>query len=173
MPLIYDLNVDFQDRACGRSWPALLRLWPFWLALFSLEAILWLLLSQRFGQPCAPVALAVGLTFGVGTQTATGGGWRAALLALLLTAATIICVLYAQAALHVARVLGMAPLTALANTGYAFARDVLAGLLSPASGLWLAAGLLLASLVGGGGLWRVFAALAAGKGRPSREPGPE
>ncbi len=170
--MIYELNVEFQGRAPGRNWPGLLRLWPFWLVLLLLEAILWLLLSLRFGSPCAPVALAVGLTFGVGTQTVTGGGWRSALLALLLTAATVVLVLYAQAAFHVARVLGMAPLTALAETGYAFARDVLAGLLSPAHGLWLAAGLLLAPLVGSGGLWRALAVFApSGRGRSSREYG--
>lgn len=171
--MIYELNVESQGRAPGRSWHGLLRLWPFWLVLLLLEAILWLLLSLRFGSPCALVAVAVGLTFGVGAHTVSGGGWRAALLALLLTMATILLVLYAQAAFHIARVLGMAPLTALAETGYAFARDVLVGLLAPADGLWLAAGLLLAPLVASGGLWRGLAAVAAaGSGKRSGEPGP-
>lgn len=157
--------MEYQGRAPGRDGPGLLRLWPFWLVLLLLEAILWLLLSLRFGPPCAPVALAVGLTFGVATHTVSGGGWRAAVLALLLTAATILLVLYAQAAFHVARVLGMAPLAALAGTGYAFARDVLAGLLDAADGLWLAAGVLLAPLLGAGGLWRRLAG-----GRPAVRP---
>lgn len=142
----------FQHSAAGRDIgiPALLRLWPFWLVLLAFESVLWLLLAVRFGQPCAPVALAVGLTFGVGAQMVGARGLRGALWAAVLTAVTVSFVLYAWASLHVARVFGLDPWSALKRTGSDFAFDVLTGLLTRGDWLFVAAGLLLALIVGHG-----------------------
>ena len=46
-------------------------------------------LALRFGQPCAPVALAVGLTFGVGVQMVGARGLRGALIASIVVFARI------------------------------------------------------------------------------------
>ncbi len=142
----------FQHSAAGRGIgiPALARLWPFWLVLLAFETVLWLLLAVRFAQPCAPVALAVGLTFGVGVQMVGARGLRAAGWALALTASTAGLVLYAWAALHVARVFGLDPWSGLARTGVDFALDVLPGLLSRGDWLFIAMGLALAVVVGHG-----------------------
>jgi hypothetical protein len=131
--------------------PAMPRVWPFWLLLVLFEASLWLLLSSKFGQPSAVVALAVGLAMGVAVQMAGLHRWRGALWALGLTVVTVALALYGQAALHVARVLGLSPLEALAGTGMAFARLVLEGLLT-ASDWWLIGGGIALAILFGYGL---------------------
>lgn len=123
-------------------------LWPLWLVLIVFEATLWLLLAQKFRQPCAPVALAAGLTLGVAVQLFGGRGLRGAVWALGMTAITIALVLYAQAALHVARVLGLPPLPALADVGIDFALAIVPGLLQPSDWWWIASGGALAALFG-------------------------
>lgn len=142
----------FQHSGAGRDigLPALLRLWPFWLVLLAFETILWLLLALRFGQPCAPVALAVGLTFGVGTQMVGGRGLRGALWASGLTATAVALVLYAWASLHVGRVFGLDPWSAFRRTGADFAFDVLTGLLTRGDWLFIVAGIVTALLAGCG-----------------------
>lgn len=139
-----------QTGAAGIAAPRtpLLRLWPFWLVLVVFEATLWLLLAMKFRQPCAVVALAVGLAMGVAIQISGGRGLRGAAWALALTLLTYALALYAQAALHVARVLGLDPLSALAGTGMEFARAVLPGLLSTSDLSLLLGGLVLALLFG-------------------------
>jgi hypothetical protein len=128
----------------------LLPLWPMWLTLVVFETALWLLLALRFRQPCAVIALAVGLTFGTAVAFTGNRGPRAALAALLLTALTIALVLYAQASLHIARVLHLPPLQALIDTGPAFAHAVLDGLLGSGDRWLLVAGLVLAIATGFG-----------------------
>ena len=130
--------------------PSLLRLWPFWLVLVLFEAALWLLLSLKFRQPCAVVALAAGLTLGVAVQMAGARQLRGALWALALMLLTAGLALYGQAAFHVARVLSLSPLRSLAETGSGFAQLVLDGLLSPLDWWLVAAGLLLAAISGFG-----------------------
>jgi hypothetical protein len=125
-----------------------LRLWPFWLLLVVFEAVLWLLLALKFRQPCAPVALAAGLTLGLAVQIGGGRGLRGAALGLALILATSALALYGQAALHVARVLGLDPLAALASTGPGFAWAVLDGLLEPLDRWLIAAGIVLATALG-------------------------
>lgn len=142
----------FQHSAAGRGIgiPALARLWPFWLILLAFETVLWLLLAVRFGQPCTPVALAVGLTFGVSVQVVGARGLRGAFWAALLTAITVALVLYAWASLHVGRVFGLDPWSALARTGTDFAFDVLRGLLNRGDWLFAATGIVTALLIGHG-----------------------
>lgn len=127
---------------------SLLSFWPVWLVLIVFEAVLWLLLAQKFRQPCAPVALAAGLTLGVAVQMFGGRGLRGAAWAVTMTVITIGLVLYAQAALHIARVLGLPPLQALADVGLDFARMVLPGLLRSSDWLWIGAGVILAAIFG-------------------------
>jgi hypothetical protein len=134
-------------REAGLPQPTL-RLWPFWLVLVVFEAVLWLLLALKFRQPCAPVALAAGLTLGLAVQIGGGRGLRGAGLGLMLILATTGLALYGQAALHVARVLGLDPLAALAGTGPGFAWAVLAGLLEPLDWWLIAAGIVLATALG-------------------------
>lgn len=129
---------------------SLFRLWPFWVVLVLFEALLWLLLSLRFRQPCALVALAAGLTFGVAVQVAGGCRLRGGLWALGLMGLTAVLALYGQAAFHIARVLHLSPLRTLADTGSGFARLVLEGLLSSRDWWLVAAGLGLALLTGWG-----------------------
>lgn len=125
-------------------------LWPFWVLLVAFEAALWLLMTLKFRQPCAPVALAAGLTLGVAVSTFGGRGLRGLLWATGLTAVVIGLVLYGMAAFHVARVLGLAPLESLAGTGIGFARLVLAGLLERSDLAMIGAGLALAAVFGHG-----------------------
>lgn len=140
----------FQHSEPGRvvRGESLLPLWPVWLVLIVFEATLWLLLAQKFRQPCTPVALAAGLTLGVAVQLFGGRGLRGAVWAVAMTLLTITLVLYAQAALHIARVLGLPPLQALADVGVDFAVLVLPGLLRTVDWIWIGAGLGLAAVFG-------------------------
>lgn len=140
----------FQQHAGGREGRShsLLRLWPFWLVLVVFETALWLLLALKFRQPCAPVAVAAGLTLGVAVQMGGGRGLRGLVVALALTALTIGLVLYGLASFHVARVLGLPPLGALASTGPDFALAVLDGLLQPPDWWFVAAGFVFAAVFG-------------------------
>lgn len=157
--------VIFQHSGSERNaGPAsLASLWPFWLLLVAFEAALWLLMALKFRQPCAPVALAAGLTLGVAVSTFGGRGLRGLLWATGLTVAVIGLALYGLAAFHVARVLGLPPLESLAGTGIGFARLVLAGLLERSDLAMIAAGLALAALFGHG--------VRTGRARPPPPPG--
>lgn len=130
--------------------PSLGRALPFWLVLVVFETALWLLLALKFRQPCAPVALAAGLALGLAVQMGGLRGLGGAAVATVLTAVTSALVLYAQAAFHAARVLGLRPLHALTDTGVGFARTLLEGLLSPADWRFIAGGLVLAACFGFG-----------------------
>ncbi len=123
---------------------------PFWLILMVFEAVLWLLLSLKFRQPCAPVALAAGLTLGLAVPMAGHRGVRGASIAVMLATLTTGAVLYAQAAFHASRVLGLPPLDALADTGVDFALAILPGLLATADRWFLVGGLVLAAIFGSG-----------------------
>lgn len=125
-------------------------LWPFWTLLVAFEAALWLLMALKFREPCAPVALAAGLTLGVAVASFGGRGLRGLLWATGLTALVVALALYGLAAFHVARVLGLAPLESLAGTGIGFARLVLAGLLARDDLAMIAGGLALAAAFGHG-----------------------
>jgi hypothetical protein len=114
------------------------------------EAALWLLLALKFRQPCAPVALAAGLTLGLAVPMAGRRGWAGALIGVGLAALTSTLVLYAQAAFHASRVLGLPPLNALAGTGTDFALAILDGLMGPADKWFIGAGLVLAAVFGSG-----------------------
>lgn len=129
---------------------SLLRLWPFWLVLVLFEAALWLLLSLKFRQPCAVVALAAGLTLGVAIQMGGGRRLRGAFWAVGLTLLTVGLALYGQASFHVARVLGLPPLRSLADTGTGFAQLVLEGLLSRSDWWLVLTGFVLAAVMGYG-----------------------
>lgn len=129
---------------------SLASLWPFWLLLVVFEAALWLLMALKFRQPCAPVALAAGLTLGVAVSSFGGRGLRGAAWALTLTGLVVALALYGLAAFHVARVLGQPVLAALAGTGVGFALAVLDGLLAAGDWLYLAGGLVLAAVFGHG-----------------------
>lgn len=144
--------VIFQHSGSERNaGPAsLASLWPFWLLLVVFESALWLLMALKFRQPCAPVALAAGLTLGVAVSTFGGRGLRGLLWAAGLTVVVIGVVLYGLAAFHVARVLGQPVLVALAGTGVGFALAVLDGLLAAGDWLYLAGGLVLAAAFGHG-----------------------
>lgn len=128
------------------AWHAL----PFWLVLMAFEAALWLLLALKFRQPCAPVALAAGLTLGLAVPMGGLRGLAGSLIAVLLATVTSALVLYAQAAFHASRVLGLPPLDALTGTGADFALAILAGLLSTADLWFIAGGLMLAAVFGSG-----------------------
>lgn len=142
----------FQHSAPAREAqrPAIASVLPFWTVLVVFEAMLWLLLALKFRQTATVTALAAGLTLGVAVQMARVGGLRGAAAALGLTALTCALVLYAQAAFHIARVLALSPLDALASTGPSFALAVLEGLLSPVDGWLIGAGLALAAVFGYG-----------------------
>ena len=128
------------------AWHAL----PFWLVLMVFEAALWLLLAIKFRQPCAPVALAAGLTLGLAVPMAGRRGWSGAVLGVMLAASTTAAVLYAQAAFHASRVLGLSPLDGLIDTGAAFALAIIEGLLSDADWWFIGGGLALAAVFGAG-----------------------
>ncbi len=128
----------------------MLRLWPFWLVIVLFEASLWLLLSLKFRQPCAVVALAAGLTLGVAIQMGGGRRLLGAFCAVGLMLLTVGLALYGQAAFHVARVLGLSPLQSLAETGTEFAQLVLEGLLSRSDWWLILAGFVLAAVMGYG-----------------------
>jgi hypothetical protein len=144
--------VIFQHSKGGRedrkppAWHAL----PFWLVLMIFESALWLLLAFKFRQPCAPVALAAGLTLGLAVPMAGVRGLAGSAIAVLLAAATSALVLYAQAAFHASRVLGLPPLDALTGTGADFALAILDGLLTPVDLWFIGGGLLLAAVFGFG-----------------------
>lgn len=138
------------------SEPALARALPFWLVLIVFEAALWLLLALKFRQPCAPVALAVGLVMGLAMRIGGLRGPAGAFGALLLATLTCAVVLYGIAAFHAARVLGMPPLEALAGTGIGFAWMLLDGLLIQSDWWFIAGGLALAATLGYGSLMRTF-----------------
>lgn len=148
--MIFQHSTVNQEGGAPSPWRAL----PFWLVLLVFEAALWLLLAMKFRQPCAPVALATGLTFGLAVRMGGLRGMGGASVALLLTAVTSALVLYALAAFHAARVLGLQPLRALADTGVDFARTLLEGLLSPIDWWFIAGGVALAAAFGFGGFRR-------------------
>lgn len=128
------------------TWHAL----PFWLVLVAFEMALWLLLALKFRQVCAPVALAAGLTLGLAVPMGGRRGVPGAVIAVLLTALATGLVLYAQAAFHASRVLGLSPLDALSGTGPGFALAILDGLLAPSDLWFIGGGLALAAVSGAG-----------------------
>lgn len=144
--MIFQHSAPAREASRAAIAPAL----PFWLVLVVFEAALWLLLSLKFRQPATITALAAGLTLGVAVQMARVSGVRGALSAMALTAITCALVLYAQAAFHIARVLALPPLDALASTGPTFAVAVLEGLLSRADIALIGGGLALAAVFGFG-----------------------
>jgi hypothetical protein len=132
------------------SAPVLARALPFWLVLMVFEAALWLLLALKFRQPCAPVALAVGLVMGLAVRLGGLRGFLGAFVALTMTALTCTAVLYGIAAFHAARVLGMSPLESLAETGIGFAWMLLDGLLITRDWWFIAGGFVLSVVFGFG-----------------------
>ena len=123
---------------------------PFWLVLVAFETALWLLLALKFRQTCAPVALAAGLTLGLAVPMGGRRGLAGSVIAVLLAALATGLVLYAQAAFHASRVLGLSPLDALTGTGADFALAILDGLLTPSDLWFIGGGLALAAVFGAG-----------------------